>query len=66
MMPPSRLKERLIALIMVAAVLFLPPLVMVVDRPAEAGLSWLPLYIFVTWALVIALSAWLLEQHSGE
>nr|WP_043512376.1 hypothetical protein [Halomonas sp. BC04] len=65
-MSPSRLKERLIALIVVATVLFLPPLVMVVDRPPEDGPSWLPLYIFVTWTLVIILAAWLLEQRSGD
>lgn len=61
-MNAPRLKERLIALIIIAVALFLPPMVLLFDRPPEAGLSWLPLYVFVAWALVIGLAAWLLER----
>ena len=60
-----RLGERLVALVLLATLLFTPPLVQVFDRPAD-GLSWLPLYLFVAWGTVIALAAWLLEQRSGE
>ncbi|MBB3329241.1 lipopolysaccharide export LptBFGC system permease protein LptF [Halomonas campaniensis] len=65
-MNTPRLKERLIALTVLATLLFAPPLMLVFDRPAEAGLSWLPLYLFLAWVLVIALAAWLLEHRSGD
>ncbi|WP_416140539.1 hypothetical protein ACM26W_09255 [Halomonas sp. HK25] len=64
-MNTPRLGERLVALVLLATLLFTPPLVLVFDRPA-GGPSWLPLYLFVAWGLVIALAAWLLEQRSGE
>ena len=60
-----RLGERLVALVLLATLLFTPPLVLVFDRPA-GGPSWLPLYLFVAWGVVIALAAWLLEQRPGE
>ncbi|WP_324615486.1 hypothetical protein [Halomonas salipaludis] len=62
-MKTPRLGERLVALIGVALVLFSPPLILVADRPATNGLSWLPLYLFIAWALVITLAAWLLEHR---
>ena len=62
-MKAPRLGERLVALIGVALVLFSPPLILIADRPAANGLSWLALYLFVAWALVIALAAWLLEYR---
>ncbi|WP_318153356.1 hypothetical protein [Halomonas sp. ML-15] len=62
-MKTPRLGERLIALIGVALLLFTPPLILIADRPAANGLSWLALYLFVAWALVIALAAWLLEYR---
>ncbi|PMR69814.1 hypothetical protein [Halomonas heilongjiangensis] len=65
-MTTPRLKERLIALIVLAALLFSPPLLLVVDRPPAAGLSWLPLYLFLAWGAVIALTAWLMERRHEE
>ncbi|MGJ7456239.1 hypothetical protein ACR80S_10775 [Halomonas sp. MA07-2] len=64
-MNTPRLGERLVALVLLATLLFTPPLVLVFDRPA-GGPSWLPLYLFGVWGVVIALAAWLLEQRSGE
>ncbi len=64
-MKTPRLGERLTALVLLATLLFTPPLVLLFDRPA-GGPSWLPLYLFVAWAVVIALAAWLLEHPSGE
>ncbi|MBE0488150.1 MAG: hypothetical protein IBX53_03645 [Halomonas sp.] len=64
-MNTPRLGERLVALVLLATLLFTPPLVLVFDRPA-GGPSWLPLYLFLAWGVVIALAAWLLEQRSGE
>ncbi|MDI5936387.1 hypothetical protein [Halomonas kalidii] len=65
-MTTPRLKERLIALIVLATLLFSPPLLLVVDRPPAAGLSWLPLYLFLVWGAVIALAAWLMERRHEE
>ncbi|MDI5985382.1 hypothetical protein QLQ85_11320 [Halomonas sp. M4R5S39] len=65
-MTTPRLKERLIALIVLATLLFSPPLLLVVDRPPAAGLSWLPLYLFLAWGAVIALAAWLMERRHEE
>ncbi|QTF90983.1 hypothetical protein [Halomonas sp. BM-2019] len=64
-MNTPRLGERLVALVLLATLLFTPPLVLVFDRPAD-GPSWLPFYLFVAWGAVIALAAWLLEHRSGE
>ncbi|MDR5866026.1 hypothetical protein [Halomonas koreensis] len=61
MISPRR-KERLIALIVLATALFTPPLLLVAER---AGLA-LPLYVFLAWAAVIALAAWLAEGGRGE
>ncbi|MCE8014891.1 hypothetical protein HOP62_02230 [Halomonas sp. MCCC 1A17488] len=59
-------QARLAGLIGLAALLFSPPLVLIFDRPPAAGLSWLPLYLFVAWLLVIALAAWLMEHRQEE
>ena len=64
-MNTPRLGERLTALVLLATLLFTPPLVLVFDRPA-GGPSWLPLYLFVVWGGVIGLAAWLLEHPSGD
>ncbi len=64
-MNTPRLGERLTALVLLATLLFTPPLVLVFDRPA-GGPSWLPLYLFVVWGVVIGLAAWLLEHRSGD
>ncbi|MGR4067974.1 hypothetical protein OCT51_12540 [Halomonas sp. LR3S48] len=65
-MNASNHRARLIALIGVAALLFSPPLVLIFDRPAPAGPSWLPLYLFVAWLAVIGLTAWLMEHRQEE
>lgn len=57
---------RLIALICLAVLFFSPPLVLIFDRPAERGLSWLPLYLFVIWLVVIGLAAWLMEHRQED
>lgn len=59
-------QARLVALTGLAALLFSPPLVLIFDRPASAGLSWLPLYLFVAWLLVIGLAAWLMEHRRED
>ncbi|MCE8026684.1 MULTISPECIES: hypothetical protein [Halomonadaceae] len=59
-------RARLMALIGLALLLFSPPLVLIFDRSPAATLSWLPLYIFVAWLLVIALAAWLMEHRRED
>ncbi|WP_163559509.1 hypothetical protein [Halomonas sp. NO4] len=65
-MTEPRRRARLIALTALAALLFSPPLVVIFDRPSEAGPSWLPLYLFLAWGLVIGLAAWLMESREEE
>lgn len=65
-MSESQRRSRLVALIVLAALLFSPPLVLVFDLPSAAGPSWLPLYLFLAWALVIGLAAWLMEHRQEE
>lgn len=65
MMPPRRV-ERLVALVILAALLFTPPLILLADRSIDGGLSWLAAYLFVAWAGVIGLAAWLLERGPEE
>jgi uncharacterized RDD family membrane protein YckC len=62
----ARTHARLIALICLSVLLFSPPLVLIFDRPAEQGLSWLPLYIFIVWLSIIGLAAWLMEHRQED
>ncbi|WP_434985809.1 hypothetical protein [Vreelandella zhaodongensis] len=59
----SRKAERLAALLAVAIFLFSPPLIIIVDRLSASSVSWLPLYLFAAWGVVIGLTAWLMEQR---
>tara|TARA_R110002020_G_scaffold58985_1_gene161325 strand:- start:857 stop:1066 length:210 start_codon:yes stop_codon:yes gene_type:complete len=62
----SRQTERLMALVAIALLLFCPPLIIVVDRLPAFSVGWLPLYLFIVWAVVIGLTAWLMEQRAGR
>ncbi|WP_386083617.1 hypothetical protein ACFIOZ_09900 [Vreelandella sp. F11] len=62
----SRQIERLVALVAIALLLFCPPLIIVVDRLPTVSVGWLPLYLFIAWAVVIGLTAWLMEQRAGR
>ena len=54
----DRSNERLVALFLLSLLLFLPPLLLVFNRPDRViGIPALYLYIFVVWAGLIALSA---------
>lgn len=60
----SRRNERLIALMLLMVVLFSPPLLIAVDRlPGWASLT---LYLFIAWASIIGLTAWLMEGSKGH
>ncbi len=65
-MKPRPSGARLVALTVLAALLFSPPLLPLFDRPAASGLSWLPLYVFVAWLAVIGLAAWMLERKPPD
>ena len=62
----SRKSERLMALVAVALLLFCPPLIIVVDRLPSFNVGWLPLYLFSAWAVVIGLTAWLMEHRADR
>ena len=58
MVQDNRISERLIALFLLGAFLLLPPVLLVFNMPARAlGVPVLYLYIFVVWAVLIALAA---------
>ncbi|MGE6605462.1 hypothetical protein ACQKE4_02960 [Halomonas sp. NPDC076908] len=62
----SRQAERLTALVAIALLLFCPPLIIVIDRLPSFSVGWLPLYLFIAWAVVIGLTAWLMEHRAGR
>ncbi|AVI63353.1 hypothetical protein [Halomonas sp. GFAJ-1] len=62
----SRKVERLMALVAVTLLLFCPPLIIIVDRLPSFNVGWLPLYLFIAWAVVIGLTAWLMEHRAGR
>ncbi|MDX1464286.1 MAG: hypothetical protein R3215_01120 [Halomonas sp.] len=64
-MNTPRRKERLVALIVLAALLFSPPLVLIAASSA-GGISWLVPYVFLAWGAVIGLMAWLMERRDEE
>ncbi|MCP8690070.1 hypothetical protein [Marinobacterium sedimentorum] len=66
MMPPSPLRPRLIAITLLAALLFTPPLLGLFDHSGDNGLSWLALYLFGAWAFIILLAALTLELDDDD
>ncbi|WP_136254340.1 hypothetical protein [Onishia niordana] len=62
----SRRVQRLLALVILAALLFTPPLILLADQSVDGSFSWLAAYLFVSWAFVIGLAAWLLERRPEE
>jgi hypothetical protein len=60
----SRLtQQRLTALAVLGAFLFFSPVTLLFDRAvAPGGIPLLYLYLFGAWALIIALSAWVLGR----
>lgn len=59
---PGPAGERLVALFLFGVLLFSPPLMLVFDREGTvAGIPLLYLYLFGTWAALIALAAAVVE-----
>jgi hypothetical protein len=69
MSKPELIGERLVALFILAALLFNPPFLSIFNRAEQPlGLPLLYLYLFLAWALLIALTALLVEcaEEDGE
>lgn len=59
----SNLTAKFVALSLLFLILFLPPALLLFNVNSSLGFSYLPLYIFISWLLVIVLLAWLVETH---
>ena len=68
MLRPSRTRELLIALFLLGAVLFAPPLLIIFNTATRIlGIPALYFYLFVVWAALIALVALAVErQHADD
>ena len=64
MQAQSRRRELLIALFLLAVLLLTPPLLIVFNQPTRLlGVPLLYLYLFVVWAVLIALVALAVERR---
>ncbi|HKM14464.1 MAG TPA: hypothetical protein VJY63_00875 [Marinospirillum sp.] len=61
-MKGSPIRSRLVGLTLLALVFFLPPILLLFDRPSSLGLSILPVYVFSAWLVIIVLAALVLER----
>jgi hypothetical protein len=58
--------QRLFAVFLLGCVLFNYPLLALFNRSAELfGIPLLYAYVFVAWALLIGLMAWVIERREG-
>lgn len=65
-MRPGLAQQRLVAVFLVAVLLFVSPLVSIFDRTEPVfGVPLLYLFLFVAWAAVIAAITWIVERGSG-
>lgn len=62
----SRTTERLMAVVVMALLLFCPPVIIVIDRLPSLNIGWLPVYLFFAWGVIIGLTAWLMEHHADR
>ncbi|KGK42702.1 hypothetical protein LH51_05255 [Nitrincola sp. A-D6] len=58
--------SRLVSLTLLGVLFFTPPLLLLFDIPAENGLSWLPVWLFSGWLVLIMLTAWVMERSDEE
>ena len=64
---PGITTERLVALCFIAALALNPPLLGLFDTGGlVGGMPTLYIYLFVAWAVLIILIAWLVESPSGR
>lgn len=63
----SKRRRQLLALLVVAIVLFSHPAMQLVDALAASGPDWLlPVYLFAAWGAVILAAALAVERGRGE
>lgn len=60
------LVSRLISLTLLGLLFFIPPLLLLFDRPTAPGLSQLPVWLFASWLILILLTAWVMERSDEE
>ncbi|WP_151703494.1 hypothetical protein [Nitrincola alkalilacustris] len=65
-MQKRTLLSRLIPLTLLGVLFFTPPILLIFDTPASNGLSWLPLYLFAAWLILILLTALVVERSHEE
>lgn len=65
MQGPS-LVSRLVSLTLLGLLFFIPPLVLLFDRPTGNGFSMLPIWLFISWLVLILLTAWVMERSDEE
>ncbi|APE29550.1 hypothetical protein BOX17_00390 [Halomonas aestuarii] len=63
-MNAPRQRARLVALVVLTALLFSPPLLLIAASPAAPGR--LVVYVFVAWGTAIGLMAWLMERREED
>ena len=67
MLRPSRTRELLIALFLLGALLFAPPLLTIFNTATRIlGIPALYFYLFVVWAALIALVALAVERRHAD
>lgn len=63
----NRIRDKLIALLLLGCVLLLPPVLLVFNRPLLVlGIPPLYLYLFAAWAVMIALAAAIAVRIPGD
>ncbi|MBV0933677.1 hypothetical protein [Marinobacterium weihaiense] len=58
--------SRLVALSLLALLLFTPPLLLLFDHPTDWGISALPLTVYLIWGGLILLAALILETGDAD
>jgi hypothetical protein len=65
-MRPGLAQQRLVAVFLVAVLLFVSPVLTIFDRTdAVFGIPLLYLFLFAAWGAVIAAITWIVERGSG-
>lgn len=65
-MRPGLAQQRLVAVFLVATLLFVSPVVSIFDRAELVfGVPLIYLFLFAAWAVVIAAITWIVERGSG-
>jgi hypothetical protein len=65
-MHSKSLISRLVSLTLLGLLFFTPPLLLLFDTPAQNGLSWLAVWLFSGWLVLIMLTAWVMERSDEE